>query len=101
MPTYEYRCLSCRHTFERVQRMTDKPVSRCPKCGKRVEKVFHAVPILFSGPGFHINDYAPDKTRPKPAEASTPESKPAKASGSESKPGKEPAKPSPTTGSKE
>jgi putative FmdB family regulatory protein len=62
MPTYEYRCTSCKHTFERVQRMTDKPVSRCPKCGKGVEKVFHAVPILFNGPGFHVNDYAPDKT---------------------------------------
>jgi putative FmdB family regulatory protein len=95
MTTYEYRCVSYKHTFERVQRMTDKPLRRCPKCGKGVEKVFHAVPILFSGPGFHVNDYAPDKLRGngKPADAA---SKPA-ASKSDSK--KETAKPSPKPGS--
>ena len=49
MPTYEYKCTSCSHTFERVQRMTDKPVRRCPECGRRVEKVFHPVPIVFNG----------------------------------------------------
>ena len=78
MPTYEYKCTACGHVFERVQRMTDKPVTRCEKCGKKVEKVFYAVPIVFSGSGFHINDYAPDKMRgdkPKPESESKPETK--------------------------
>ncbi|MBW2548210.1 MAG: zinc ribbon domain-containing protein, partial [Deltaproteobacteria bacterium] len=34
MPTYEYRCDNCDHEFEREQRITEKPLKKCPSCGK-------------------------------------------------------------------
>ena len=35
MPTYDYECEACKHTFERFQSMKAKPVRKCPECGKR------------------------------------------------------------------
>jgi len=32
MPTYEYACPKCGHTFERFQSMSDAPLKKCPKC---------------------------------------------------------------------
>jgi putative FmdB family regulatory protein len=43
MPTYEYRCLECDHTFEQPARMSDHETQRpaCPSCGsEKVEQVF-------------------------------------------------------------
>jgi putative FmdB family regulatory protein len=57
MPVYEYLCTECEHRFERVQRITERPVTRCPKCRGSVRKVFHPVGIIFKGPGFHVTDY--------------------------------------------
>ena len=34
MPTYDYACDACGHTFEKVQRITEKPAKKCPECGK-------------------------------------------------------------------
>jgi len=34
MPTYEYKCNSCEHEWEKYQNINDKPVKKCPKCGK-------------------------------------------------------------------
>ena len=33
MPAYEYACAACNHRFEMRQKMSDEPVSVCPKCG--------------------------------------------------------------------
>ncbi len=32
MPIYEYRCESCDHQLEAIQKMSDKPLSQCPEC---------------------------------------------------------------------
>ena len=37
MPTYEYECGACGHQFEKYQSMTEKPVKKCPECGKDVK----------------------------------------------------------------
>jgi putative FmdB family regulatory protein len=58
MPTYDYRCLSCKHEYEAVQKMSDPPRKRCPKCGKKVERLIGAgAGLLFKGSGFYITDY--------------------------------------------
>lgn len=43
MPTYEYECTTCGHQFEVLQNMSDKPVRKCPECGKRVKRLISAV----------------------------------------------------------
>ena len=40
MPTYEYACDNCGHEFERQQRITEKPLKKCPKCGKKTKMVY-------------------------------------------------------------
>ncbi len=56
MPTYEYRCADCGHTFDIVQAFTDDPLTECPECGGRLKKVFGSVGISFKGSGFYVND---------------------------------------------
>jgi putative FmdB family regulatory protein len=56
MPTYEYRCESCGHTFDAVQGFADDPLTTCNVCGGSLRKVFSAVGIVFKGSGFYKND---------------------------------------------
>jgi putative FmdB family regulatory protein len=46
MITYEYKCDSCGHLFEKAQSINDKPVSKCPKCGKKPHR------LISGGSGF-------------------------------------------------
>jgi putative FmdB family regulatory protein len=62
LPTYEYRCLSCEHQFERFQRMSDEPVQECEKCGDPVKRLLFPVAIQFKGSGFYTTDYAKKST---------------------------------------
>lgn len=59
MPTYEYECQSCGHKYELSQKMSDKPVKKCPKCGKKTGKrlISAGAGIIFKGSGFYANDY--------------------------------------------
>jgi len=58
MPTYEYRCKKCGHEFERLQRFSEKPVSKCPECGGKVERILGAgAGFIFKGSGFYETDY--------------------------------------------
>ena len=62
MPTYEYRCDSCSHQFERFQRMSDDPVKECEACGGEVQRLLFPVAIHFKGSGFYTTDYAKKKS---------------------------------------
>jgi putative FmdB family regulatory protein len=58
MPTYEYQCRSCAHRFEAVQCITAPPRTRCPHCGKKVDRLISAgAGFLFKGSGFYTTDY--------------------------------------------
>ena len=35
MPTYDYICDACEHSWELFQKITDDPVKKCPECGKK------------------------------------------------------------------
>jgi putative FmdB family regulatory protein len=58
MPTYEYECTKCGHTFEAFQSMKDEPLSSCPKCRGRVRRLIQGgIGIIFKGSGFYTTDY--------------------------------------------
>ncbi|UCF80624.1 MAG: zinc ribbon domain-containing protein [Acidobacteriota bacterium] len=68
MPIYEYRCRACDCTFERMQKFSDPPVRKCPKCGKgKVEKLISRSAIKFEGTGWYVTDYARKSARPSEA----------------------------------
>jgi len=57
MPTYEYECKSCGHTFDAFQSMTDDPLETCPECGKAIRRLINGgTGIIFKGGGFYVND---------------------------------------------
>lgn len=58
MPTYAYRCKSCGHEYEKLQKITDASRAKCPQCGKRGERVISGgAGIVFKGSGFYETDY--------------------------------------------
>jgi putative FmdB family regulatory protein len=57
MPTYEYECKSCSHTFEAFQSMSEPPLKTCPQCGKEVRRLINGGSgIIFKGSGFYVTD---------------------------------------------
>jgi len=57
MPTYEYVCDACGYAFDVRRKMTDEPVSSCPKCGSDARQVFSAgFGLNFTGKGFYQTD---------------------------------------------
>lgn len=59
MPTYDYQCQACDHTFEAFQSITAKPLKRCPECGKQklARLIGTGAGIIFKGSGFYETDY--------------------------------------------
>lgn len=57
MPTYDYECTGCGHSFEAFQSMSEDPLSKCPECGKKVRRLIGGgVGIIFKGSGFYVTD---------------------------------------------
>ena len=109
MPSYDYECKSCGHTFEVFQNMSDPPLNSCPKCRKSVRRLIGGgLGVIFKGSGFYVNDSrktsspAPSAAAPGSAAKST-EPKESKESKEpkESKDTKETKKPSETSSSKD
>ncbi|MDD5747173.1 MAG: zinc ribbon domain-containing protein [Candidatus Omnitrophica bacterium] len=70
MPTYDYECTACGHTFELFQQMVEKPKKKCPQCGRGTLKrlIGAGMGIIFKGTGFYETDY---KRKPITAPASS------------------------------
>ena len=63
MPIYEYQCEDCTDRFEVKQSMKDDPLTTCPRCGKRVQRLISSPAIMFKGSGWYVTDYS-DKMKP-------------------------------------
>jgi putative FmdB family regulatory protein len=57
MPIYEYKCGKC-GTFEATQRITGRPLSRCPTCKGKVKKLISNTSFQLKGTGWYVTDYA-------------------------------------------
>jgi len=56
MPTYLYECDDCEHRFEVKQSFSDEPLSVCPECGGKVNRLIFATPVHYKGAGFSITE---------------------------------------------
>ncbi|GAB6049369.1 hypothetical protein JCM16106_02130 [Hydrogenophilus islandicus] len=58
MPIYEYRCTSCGHEQEHLQKVNDEPIATCPACGSAAYvKLLSAAGFAFKGEGWYVTDY--------------------------------------------
>lgn len=62
MPTYDYECDSCDHTFEQFQYISEDPLTDCPKCkAPKLRRLFGTgAALMFKGSGFYETDYRSD-----------------------------------------
>ena len=59
MPTYDYHCDQCGSDFELRLKFSDSIEQPCPieSCNSNARRLFSAVPIVFKGSGWYVNDY--------------------------------------------
>ena len=57
MPIYEYKCQKC-GTFETTQKITDKPLGKCPTCKGKIKKLISNTSFQLKGTGWYVTDYA-------------------------------------------
>jgi putative FmdB family regulatory protein len=62
VPTYDYECDACGHTFELYQSISAEPEKKCPACGKKkLRRLIGAgAAVVFKGSGFYQTDYRSD-----------------------------------------
>ncbi|HEX2473767.1 MAG TPA: zinc ribbon domain-containing protein [Lacipirellulaceae bacterium] len=75
MPTYDYECDACGHSFELFQSISEPVKKKCPECGKsKLRRLFGTgAAVVFKGSGFYQTDYRSDSYR-KAAEKDKPAS---------------------------
>lgn len=59
MPTYDYECDACGHTFELFQSISEPVQKKCPECSKlKLRRLFGTgAAVVFKGSGFYQTDY--------------------------------------------
>ncbi len=88
MPIYAYKCGSCGHAKDVLQKISDAPLTVCPSCGaESFSKQITAAGFQLKGSGWYVTDFrggnkgagsaSPEKAADSPAEK--PADKPAEA----------------------
>ena len=58
MPIYEYQCDSCGHGLEKLQKLSDAPLTDCPACGTAgLKKMISAAGFRLKGGGWYETDF--------------------------------------------
>ena len=64
MPIYEYRCESCNHEMEAVQKISDEPLVNCPACANdTLKKIISAAGFRLKGGGWYETDFKSGKKK--------------------------------------
>ena len=64
MPIYEYRCESCGHTLDALQKVSDEPLADCPSCSESALKRLISAPAFrLKGSGWYETDFKSDKEK--------------------------------------
>jgi len=64
MPIYEYQCSACKHRCEALRKISDAPLTTCPKCGKEtLTKQISAAGFRLKGDGWYETDFKSGKKK--------------------------------------
>ncbi len=62
MPIYEYRCDSCGHELDALQKLSDDPLEDCPACDTvALRRLVSAPSFRLRGSGWYETDFKSDK----------------------------------------
>ena len=87
MPTYDYECKTCGHTFEVFQSMSEEPIKKCPLCANEVRRLIGGgLGVIFKGNGFYVTDNKKDGSTKAPAKTESKKEDPGKAPAADTKP---------------
>lgn len=58
MPIYAYKCESCGHVKDVLQKISDQPLTDCPSCGAATfKKQLTAAGFQLKGSGWYVTDF--------------------------------------------
>jgi len=58
MPIYEYQCTNCGHQLEKLQKISDAPLTDCPECQQStLKKMLSAGGFRLKGTGWYETDF--------------------------------------------
>ena len=67
MPIYAYRCATCGHAQDLLQKMSDPVLTVCPACGAATYvKQVTAAGFQLKGSGWYVTDFREGSKAPKP-----------------------------------
>jgi putative FmdB family regulatory protein len=68
MPIYAYKCQSCGHAKDVLQKISDPPLTVCPACGATAfSKQVTAAGFQLKGSGWYATDFKGGSSAPAPA----------------------------------
>lgn len=64
MPIYEYVCTHCGEPIEKLQKLSDAPLTDCPACGEAaLKRKISAAGFRLAGGGWYETDFKADNRR--------------------------------------
>jgi putative FmdB family regulatory protein len=64
MPIYEYRCTGCGYEMDKLQKISDSPLTDCPACGRpALQKLVSAAGFRLKGGGWYETDFKRGKKK--------------------------------------
>lgn len=64
MPIYEYVCRECGHELEKLQKLSDPPLTDCPACGeKELKRKISPAGFRLAGGGWYETDFKSEGKR--------------------------------------
>ena len=64
MPIYEYRCAECGYEMDKLQKISDPPLTDCPACGRPgLQKLVSAAGFRLKGGGWYETDFKSGKKK--------------------------------------
>jgi len=64
MPIYEYRCAGCGYEMDKLQKISDPPLTDCPACGRpALQKLVSAAGFRLKGGGWYETDFKGGKKK--------------------------------------
>ena len=79
MPIYEYQCEQCGYHFDKLQKINDPVLQRCPECeADTLKKLVSAPSFKLKGSGWYETDFKDKQSKTTEKENTTTENKPTK-----------------------